>query len=83
MEAIYDKSTEEEVSLGLQSDDVKVLSHEDINDMEQSLSVTSIPNSGELLSNEMVTGVAVALMSIGAAAAAAVYEIKRKRIKRN
>lgn len=43
IENIYDKSTEDEVKAGVQTEDIHILAHEDLNNMEQSLSVTSLP----------------------------------------
>ena len=82
LENIYDMSTEEEVLSGLQYEDVRVLSHEDLNNKDQSLSVTNIPISGELLSGETVTGVIVFVISFSAAAFVITGEIKRKKIRR-
>ena len=43
VENIYDKPTVEEISAGVQSEDIHVLAHEDLNNLEQSLNVTSVP----------------------------------------
>ena len=83
IENIYDMSTEEEVALGLQNEDIQVISHEDLNNKDQSLSVTDIPISGELLSGRTVVGAVIFLISIGAGAYVITDEIKKRRIKRN
>ena len=83
IENIYDMSTEEEVALGIQYEDIQVISHEDLNNKDQSLSVTDIPISGELLSGRTVAGAVIFLISTGAGAYIVTDEIKKKRIKRN
>ena len=82
IENIYDMSTEEEIAQGIQTEDVRVISHEDLNNKDQSLAVTNLPISGELLSGESVWGFVVFFISIGAGAVAITIEVKRKRIKR-
>ena len=82
LENIYDMSTEEEILSGLQDEDIRVLSHEDLNNKDQSLSVTDIPISGEILSGETVTGVIVFVICAGTAAYVITGGIKRKRIRR-
>ena len=83
LENIYDMSTEEEILSGLQNEDIRVLSHEELDNKDQSLSVTDIPISGESLSGETVTGVIVFVISVSAAACVMRGEIRRKRIRRN
>lgn len=83
LENIYDMSTEEEVASGLQKEDIRVLSHEDLNNKDQSLSVTNIPISGEILSSRTVIGMIVFVVSAGAGAYVITGEVKRKRIRRN
>ena len=83
LENIYDMSTEEEVASGLQKEDIRVLSHEDLNTKDQSLSVTNIPISGEILSSRTVIGMIVFVVSAGAGAYVITGEVKRKRIRRN
>ena len=80
IENIYDKSTDEEISAGLQIEDVKVLSHEDLNNMDQSLSVTEYPISGETVNKAKLCGFIVFTISTGAIIALAV-EKKRKKIR--
>ncbi len=82
LENIYDMSTEEEILSGLQMDDIRVLSHEDLDNKDQSLSVTNIPISGETLSGKTVTGVIVFVITVSAAAYVITAEIRRKRIRR-
>ena len=82
IENIYDMSTEEEIAQGIQTEDVRVISHEDLNNKDQSLAVTNLPISGELLSGESVWGFVVFFISTGAGAVAITIEVKRKRIKR-
>lgn len=43
IENIYDKSTAEEIESGVQTEDIHILAHEDLNNLEQSLHVTSLP----------------------------------------
>lgn len=43
IENIYDKSTAEEIEAGAQTEDIHILAHEDLNNLEQSLNVTSQP----------------------------------------
>ena len=43
IENIYDKSTSEEIEAGVQTEDIHILAHEDLNNLEQSLNVTSLP----------------------------------------
>ena len=83
LENIYDMSTEEEVASGMQTEDIRVLSHEDLNNKDQSLAVTDIPMSGEILSGKTVIGLIVFVISAGAGAYVITGEIKRKRIRRN
>ena len=83
LENIYDMSTEEEVLSGLQNEDIRVLSHEDLDNKDQSLSVTNIPISGEILSGGTVTGVIVFVICAAAASYVITGGIKRKRIRRN
>ena len=82
LENIYDMSTEEEVASGVQTEDIRVLSHEDLNNKDQSLAVTDIPMSGEILSGKTVIGLIVFVVSAGAGAYVITGEIKRKRIRR-
>ena len=82
LETIYDKSTNEEIAQGIQAEDIKVLSHNDLDNMDQSLSVTDIPISGELTRTEMIIGFAVAGITTCAAAVAIAAEIRKKKIKR-
>ena len=82
LENIYDMSTEEEILSGLQKDDIRVLSHEDLDNKDQSLSVTNIPISGETLSGKTVTGVIFFVITVSAAAYVITAEIRRKRIRR-
>ena len=83
IENIYDMSTEEETALGIQYEDIRVIAHEDLDNKDQSLSVTDIPVSGELLSSKTVIGAVIFLVSVGLGAYFVTDEIKRKRIKRN
>ena len=83
IENIYDMSTEEETALGIQYEDIRVIAHEDLDNKDQSLSVTDIPVSGEILSSKTVIGAVIFLVSVGAGAYFVTDEIKRKRIKRN
>ena len=83
LETIYDKSTDEEIAQGIQAEDIKVLSHDDLNNMDQSLSVTDIPISGELTRTEMVVGFTIAGITTAAAVIAIAVEVKKKRFKRN
>ena len=83
LETIYDKSTDEEIAQGIQAEDIRVLSHDDLDNMDQSLSVTDIPISGELTRKEMVLGFTIAGITTAAAVTAIVIEIKRKKLKRN
>ena len=82
IENIYDMSTEEEIAQGIQNEDVRVISHEDLNNKDQSLAVTDLPISGELLSSESVWGFVIFFISIGAGVVVIFIEVKRKRIKR-
>ncbi len=83
VENIYDMSTDEEKLMGIQTEDIRVVSHEDLNNKDQSLSVTDIPISGEVTSNETIAGLVVFFIATGAAAVAVVIEIRRKTMKRN
>ncbi|MBR4947656.1 MAG: VaFE repeat-containing surface-anchored protein [Clostridiales bacterium] len=83
LETIYDKSTDEEIAQGIQAEDIKVLSHDDLDNMDQSLNVTDIPISGELTRTETVVGFTVAGITTAAAVIAIAVEIKRKKLKRN
>lgn len=83
LETIYDKSTDEEIAQGIQAEDIKVLSHDDLNNMDQSLSVTDIPISGELTRTEMVVGFTIAGITTAAAVIAIAVEVKKKKFKRN
>ncbi|MBR4556878.1 MAG: VaFE repeat-containing surface-anchored protein [Clostridiales bacterium] len=57
-ENIYDKSTDEEIAKGLQLEDIQVLSHEDLNNMDQSLTVTELPSTGEVADySDVILGV--------------------------
>ena len=76
-------STDEEKLMGIQTEDIRVVSHEDLNNKDQSLSVTDIPISGEVTSNETIAGLVVFFIATGAAAVAVVIEIRRKTMKRN
>ena len=51
--------------------------------MDQSLSVTDIPISGELTRTEMVVGFTIAGITTAAAVIAIAVEVKKKRFKRN
>ena len=83
LETIYDRSTNEEIAQGIQTEDIKVLSHDDLDNMDQSLSVTDIPISGELTRREMVIGFVIAGLTTGAAVIAIAIEIRKKKFKRN
>ena len=83
IENIYDMSTEEEAAAGIQNEDIRVISHEDLDNKDQSLSVTNVPISGEILSTETVTGAVIFIISVGAGAYVISGEIRRKKIKRN
>ena len=83
VENIYDMSTDEEKLMGIQTEDIRVVSHEDLNNKDQSLSVTDIPISGEVTNNETIAGLVVFFIATGAAAVAVVIEIRRKTMKRN
>lgn len=48
IENIYDKSTVEEIESGVQTEDIHILAHEDLNNLEQSLNVTSLPKVTEI-----------------------------------
>lgn len=78
-ENIFDISTENEIEQGIQFADVQVLTHEDLNNMDQSLSVSAIPMSGEILNNETVFGIVLFASAVAAFACFAVYEKHRKR----
>ena len=82
IENIYDMSTDEEITQGIQNEDVRVIAHEDLNNKDQSLAVTDLPISGELLRGETVWGFVVFFISTGAGAAVITSEVKRKRIRR-
>lgn len=82
-ENIYDKSTDEEISMGIRDDDIWILSHEDLNNKDQSLDVTNVPVSGEILSPYTISGIVVFLISFGAATYVLYGEIKSRRIKRD
>ena len=75
-------STEEEKAMGIQYEDVQVISHEDLNNKDQSLAVTDVPISGELLNPKTVAGFAVFFVSMGFGAYVIAGEIKRKKIDR-
>ena len=47
VENIYDKSTAEEIEAGVQTEDIHILAHEDLDNMEQSLHVTTVPQITE------------------------------------
>jgi LPXTG-motif cell wall-anchored protein len=62
-ENIYDKSTNEEIAKGLQLEDIQVLSHEDVNNMDQSLTVTNLPSTGEVTDyDSIVLGVVMIIL---------------------
>ena len=82
IENIYDMSTEEEITLGIQSEDVHVLSHEDLNNMDQSLTVTNVPKTGEEDSVEMYIGLAMVVVSISLASGAVIADHRRRRIRK-
>ena len=83
VENIYDISTDDEKAQGIQTEDVRVLSHDDLNNKDQSLSVSNIPISGEVTSRETVAGFVIFFATTGAALIAIVIEIRRKILKRN
>lgn len=80
-ENIYDKSTNEEVASGLQPEDIQVLSHEDLNNLDQSLTVTNIPSTGEIMDRARIA-TAVSLIVAGIAVIAVVVEVRRKKVRR-
>ncbi len=82
IENIYDMSTEEEITQGIQDEDIRVIAHEDLDNKDQSLAVTNLPVSGELLSTESVWGFVVFFLSTGAGAVVISSEVRRKRIRR-
>ena len=77
---IFDKSTYEEVEAGVQTEDIKVIAHEDPDNMDQSLAVTSLPNTGEMLNYDNVI-IALTLIVIGSGTIAVVFVSKKRRVK--
>ncbi len=47
VENIYDKSTTEEIKIGVQTEDIHILAHEDLDNLDQSLHVTVVPQVTE------------------------------------
>lgn len=80
-ENIYDKSTNEEVASGLQLEDVQVVSHEDLDNMDQSLTVTNVPSTGEIIDRARI-GLAVGFIVVGVAVIAVVIEVRRKKVRK-
>ena len=81
-ENIYDKSTQEEIDLGIQSEDIHVLSHDDLNNMDQSLTVTSIPVLGDLDETSKIIGLGITFIVTGAVSIVLAFEIRRRRVRR-
>ena len=81
-ENIYDKATGEEIKQGIQNEDIHVFAHENLNDMDQSLTVTSIPDTGDDGPDVFTTGLAAAFIILGAAMITVVIEIRRRRVKK-
>lgn len=94
IENIYDKSTSEEIEAGVQTEDIHILAHEDLNNLEQSLNVTSlpkitdtpdadIPSLGDVPENELVICLGVSFVVIGSVSLVIAIEIKKNRINKN
>ena len=82
IENIYDMLTDEEISLGIQTEDVHVLSHEDLNNMDQSLTVTNIPKTGEQESSAMYTGLALVIVAVCLSGGVVMTDHRRRTGKR-
>ena len=80
-ENIYDKATEEETVMNAQSEDIIVLSHEDPNNKDQSLEVTTVPTLGDVANNDVVW-LGIAFIVIGSAGIVIVFEVRRRRINK-
>ena len=80
-ENIYDMATDEEVAQGLNLEDVQVLSHEDLNNMDQSLTVTELPSTGEM-TDWMRIGLAVSMVISGLAIITVVIEVRKRKVRR-
>ena len=80
IENIYDRSTDEEIAKGIQTEDIKILAHEDLNNMDQSLSVTEYPISGEAINRAELIGFVIFVIATGSIISI-VVENKRKKIR--
>ena len=81
-ETIFDKSTDEEVAASIQPEDVMVLLHEDPDNLDQSLAVTSVPTLGDVASSQTTIAIGVSFIVIGAAGIVIVFEVRRRRVKK-
>ena len=80
-ENIYDKATDEETEMNTQSEDIIVLSHEEPDNKDQSLEVTTVPTLGDVANDDNVW-LGIAFIVIGSAGILIVFEVRRRRIKK-
>lgn len=82
-ENIYEMNNDEGLSNGIQKEDILVLSHEDLNNREQSLDVTSappVPSLGDIPNNELILCLGVTFIVVGAVSLVIVTEVKRRKV---
>jgi len=76
-------NNDEGLSNGIQKEDILVLSHEDLNNREQSLDVTSappVPSLGDIPNNELILCLGVTFIVVGAVSLVIVTEVKRRKV---
>jgi len=60
-ENIYDRATEEEIETGVQTSDVEIARHNDLNCTDQSITVKNLPSTGEEISEHVMLAAVIAL----------------------
>ena len=68
-ENVYDKATAEEIEAGIQTEDVEIARHNDLNSREQSITVKNLPSTGEERQEHILIAVLIAVMGVTGACA--------------
>ena len=77
-ENVYDRATKEEIEDGVQTERVEIARHNDLNNLQQSITVKDLPSTGEELTRDLLLASLAVLVS-GAGAMAFISKGRRAK----
>lgn len=77
-ENVYDRATKEEIEAGVQTERVEIARHNDLNNLQQSITVKDLPSTGEELTRDLLLASLAVLVS-GAGAMAFISKGRRAK----